>query len=314
MADTDTIRPSRVHIIANPVSGFGRSRRLAEELSGLLAARGLRPVVDLTGRPGDALRSCRGYAREADVIVSVGGDGTLNEVANGLLGADIPVAVLPMGTANVLAKEFGIRRDVRRIADDIACGRTTRIDAGLCGKRLFLCVAGVGFDAAVARAYAGARRGTGRYVDYAIPMLQALADYRFPELDVSAESGAGLEGATWTLVTNTRSFGGPLWFCDRADPADGRLDLLAIRRRGFVNVARYMALALLHRFCDAPDVTHRSGKRFEVRPRRGDVPFQVDGDFAGFCTPDDPAVFEVVPQAFRLILPGTTPGKADAKR
>ncbi|MHC4598829.1 MAG: diacylglycerol/lipid kinase family protein [Planctomycetota bacterium] len=294
---------ARVRILANPVSGLGRAEGLAEETARILQARGAQAEVFFTRQFGDAQREALRSVEEWDVVVAVGGDGTVNEVANGITGTGMPLGLVPTGTANLLAKEFGITPVPERVAETILAGRTLDLDAGRWRDRLFLGVLGVGFDAAVASAYAGRRRGTGSYRAYVTPLLHALARAPFPTLRITTEDGSTFFSRGWVLVTNTRSYGGPFEFCHDADPGDGALDAVLIRRGGASGILRYMALSVLRRFPQAADTRRLRGRCFTIQPEDGEVPLQLDGDVAGTCSVDEAARIEVVPAAVRLLVP-----------
>ncbi len=128
---------------------------------------GLRADPDETTRPGDAEKTANLLqAADFDVVVAAGGDGTINEVANGLIkatGAVPPLAIIPLGTANVLAEEIGLRGQPAAIAKAIACGDRITVHLGLANGRHFIMMAGVGFDAhVVANVDLALKRRTGK--------------------------------------------------------------------------------------------------------------------------------------------------------
>ena len=134
----------KVRIVANPISGGGRGKSMAEALQRHLADSIGEVELALTERAGDA--SILAGRPGADCIVAVGGDGTINEIANGMQDTDATLAILPMGTANVVARELGIPRDTKAVAKIIARHRIRSMDLGLAGSRRFLLGAGAGFD------------------------------------------------------------------------------------------------------------------------------------------------------------------------
>jgi YegS/Rv2252/BmrU family lipid kinase len=303
-----------IRIIANPISGNGRGAEIAKALEKHLLDGGGDPSLFFTESAGDARREAQRSADAAAVVVSVGGDGTVNEVANGLLGSATRLALYPTGTANVLAKEFGIRGDLAGVAQSVFSGKTVPLDVGRFQDRVFLCMAGVGFDAAVASRYAERRKGTGSFANYAIPLFQVFGRFRAPALEIEVDGKRLRHGAAWALVTNTRSYGGPLGFCESADPTDGILDLTLIRHGGRSRILRYLLLSLMRRFDDPPDTLHVTGRRFTVRPRHGPVGVQLDGDFAGHVLPDRPGEFEVVPAGIHLTIPGDPAASQTGRR
>jgi len=150
----------RILIIGNPVAGRGRAARRITALELHLCRAGHEVEVFLTETGGDARRRASQVRDGIDRIVVVGGDGTLNEVLNGLPDpAKTPLLLLPMGTANVLARELGLPRQPEQAAGLIDRGVVRRLDMGSLGNRRFLALASAGFDAMVTQDLCTRRRG-----------------------------------------------------------------------------------------------------------------------------------------------------------
>src|SRR5207245_2594326 len=169
----------------------GRSRAARRRLARVVAAlerRGCAAIVRRAGPEiGDAERLTREAEGNIDIIVAAGGDGTLNAVANGIAGAPRPVALLPLGTANVLAHEISLPRDPERLAALIAEGPVRAIRLGRVGDRVFLTTASSGFDAeTVAAVDPRLKRRLGR-VAFAWAILVCLCRYRGGELSVRVD-------------------------------------------------------------------------------------------------------------------------------
>ena len=297
----------RVRIIANPVSGMGRAARLLPQLVEALRAGGAETSVDVTARAGDAREAAKG-AGAADAVVAVGGDGTVNEVLNGLpleAGARAPaLGVLPTGTANVLAKELRLTRRPEEVARAVLAGRTLPWDVGVreeTGQR-FLLMAGAGFDAAVVHDFHANRRGTIHMAQYLAWGLRFVAVYRPPRLRVEID-GAPVEGPVgFVLVFNGAEYGGPLRFSAGARPDDGLFQVLLFRRAQPRDTVRLFAhgflAAVLDRSLSLPGAEFRPARRVRISADEP-VPLQLDGDPAGFL----PATFSIRPAAVRLIAP-----------
>jgi diacylglycerol kinase (ATP) len=141
----------RVLILFNPAAGL--SNNLSQNLKSaaeLWQNHGWRVELRATTAPGDATVQAQLAAAEGyDVVAGAGGDGTVNEVMNGLVGTRTALAVLPIGTVNIWARELGLPIDVQRSAAAFLQAQLEQIDVGRAGKRYFLLMAGIGFDAAV---------------------------------------------------------------------------------------------------------------------------------------------------------------------
>ena len=217
----------KVLIVVNPIAGGGAAARGAEQLVRLLGGRGHAVESFSTRHPAEAGERVRKRESEGDLdrIVVAGGDGTVNDILNGLEDPSrIPLAHLAYGTANMLARELRIPREPSALAALVERGTCRRLDLGRAGSRRFLLVASSGFDAMVTRAISRTRRGTLGYPGYARPILHALRRYRAPQLCVSVDGAEPLPGAL-AIVSNIRNYGGIFSVANRARPDSGVLDV-----------------------------------------------------------------------------------------
>jgi YegS/Rv2252/BmrU family lipid kinase len=222
-------------------------------------------------------RESQGYL---DCIVVAGGDGTVNDVVNGLENPSrTPLAHLAYGTANMLARELRIPRDPEALASLVERGASRRIDLGRAGSRRFLLVASSGFDAMVTRAISRTRRGTLGYPGYARPILGALRSYRAPRLRVQVDGAEPLVGAL-AIVSNIRNYGGIFSVADRACPDSGVLDVCVFSGERALDLARYAFAAARRRVSKLPDVAYRTGRCIVIEAR-DPTAVQIDGDYRG---------------------------------
>lgn len=265
----------QVLVIHNPTAGRRRAEKVAA-LAAMLQEAGVRVRIEATGAAGDAERFARRAATgegRPDLVVAAGGDGTVNEVANGLLGSDLPLAILPLGTVNVLARELGLGPSVQEAARAILAGRVAPVWPGLANGRAFLLMAGIGFDAAVVAAVSPAlKRRIGRlaYLAAAIRLWwRWQPGYRILEVEGTSHRAAS------AIVARCRLYAGSY-----VSAADARLDepqlhLVLFEKDGRLAALGY-ALALatgqLHRW---PGVRHVRATRSRIATTHA---FQVDGD------------------------------------
>ncbi len=285
----------RALLIVNPIAGRGAGeRRLGELRSGLQGA-GLDVEVRVTSRPGHA-RELAVEAEAHDLVVIAGGDGTLNEVLNGL-EADRPVALFPLGTGNVVAKEFGLPRRVGRFCEMAARGREQVVDLGAANGRRFVSMVGAGLDADVVAELAAGRSGVIHMARYAKPLLRHLAKRRVPRIAVSVDGADAVEAHGFALVSNVHSYGGPFEITPQAVPCDGLLDVCVMPRRGLLRDARAL-LAFILRCQRFSGARYLRGRAVHLTSRE-QVRYQVDGDPAGWL----PATVELLERKLRLIIP-----------
>jgi diacylglycerol kinase family enzyme len=223
----------------------------------------------------------------------------LNEVANGLNGRRVPVAVLASGTANLVAMEFGLTRDPIRLARAMVRGTVRTLDLARWGESRFLVVAGAGFDAAVTTDVAQRRRGPITKLTWVPSIARALRRYRFPRLRVRVDGREVTPAGTGVVVANMASYGGPFSVAPQADPTDGLLDVCVTTPDTPFTFTMLMAAGAAGFFRNMPGVLYRRGRQVTVESAVP-VPLQVDGEAAGAT----PASFAIEDAAFELILSG----------
>jgi YegS/Rv2252/BmrU family lipid kinase len=288
--------PERVRIVVNPVSGRGRGLQAGDLLAQAFARRGVavelcrtRPRSDAPGPPAGAV----------DLVVAVGGDGTLGEVLAGLADARTPVGLFPCGTANVLARVLRLPARVPEALEAFLHAGLRRLDVARVGTRLSHLVTGVGMDARAVHAVERRRRGPIRKWDYVAAGLSALRRSRPVPLRVEIDGEERAESAGLVWVSNAPRYADLLRLSPEARIDDGRWEvyLFPTGRR------REVLAGFLRGF-----VAHLPGGAVRMRTARSvrieapePVPCQVDGDLAGTT----PVALEVLPERFRLVVPGS---------
>jgi len=288
----------RVLVIVNPAAGRGRrSRRRLDGVVAALQQRGCAVVIRRTSAAsGDAERLAREAEPDFEVVVAAGGDGTLNEVANGLAGSDRALAVLPLGTANVLAREIGLPRDPELLAELIAAGPARPIWPGRVGSRLFLTTASSGFDAeTVAAVNPRLKRHFGRLA-FAWAIVVCLVRYRPCELSVRI--GDVDHRAVTVIASKGRLYAGPYVIAPRASLAEPMLEFVLFQRSGRLAVLRYLGALLLGRLPRRRDVTILRARNAFVAAA-APLPVQADGEIVARL----PVWISVAEQPLLLIQP-----------
>ncbi len=238
-------------------------------------------IARTTG-PGHATELARAAVAQGEtLVVAAGGDGTIAEVAQGLLGSAAALGVVPLGTANVLAHERGLPFKPRQIARMLIGNRRGWLWPGLArttgGERLFVQMCGVGFDASVvARLPAGLKRVLGRAA-YVVQALRTLVGYRYPRLRLQID-GVAHEAAS-AVIGKGRFYAGPYTLLPGARPGVAGFQVALFRDGSAWAVLLYGALLPLHLLWRAPGVTVLKATAIEVLGGGADV--QADGDAAG---------------------------------
>ena len=272
----------KVLVIANPAAGSGRRRERSARLVRALEARGHAVEFYATRTRGDAGRHVAEREGSVDRIVAAGGDGTLNEIVNGLVDpAATPIAPLALGTANMLAGALGVPRDPEALAAVVEGDTVRRIDLGRVGATRFIGVVGVGFDAVVTEEVRAVRRGSLGYAGYALPILRALRRYRVPRLALRLDGGEPIEGG-FAIVGNLPNYGGLFRVTPDARTDSGHLDLCLFRNATIRGLVDIVWPAWRGTLATRDDVLVTTASRIAI-DAAGDAPasVQLDGDAWG---------------------------------
>jgi diacylglycerol kinase (ATP) len=289
-------------VIFNPAARSAKASRLRHQLQTLTANAELR----LTVGPGDARVMAAGAAGEGfDTVVAAGGDGTINEVVNGLAGTGVTLGLLPLGTMNVFAAEMNIPSNrLKRGWEIIESGHVREIDLARANSHCFVQLAGVGFDAqAVAGVDWQAKKNFGP-LSYVISAAK-VASRKPPRLTIEAEDGSVREGS-FALIGNGRFYGAPVAVFKQAVIDDGLLDVVVCKNLSVLDIIRYIQNVVFGTHLGLPDVDYFQTRRVTVRAAHGeDVPFEADGELVGFA----PVTFEVVQRGLKVLTPALAPAK-----
>lgn len=275
-------------VIVNPTAGGGAGVLMPEEARTRLTGRSL--DIRVTDGPGHATELAREAARHGvSAIVAIGGDGTVHEVANGLLEAlevepALPavMGIVPVGTGNDFVKMLPGTVRMRDAFDTILAGDAWRVDAGLAtwdgGREFFVNAAGTGIDVEVVRAM-GRHRGTRSAFDYVLALLRALRRYRPIPVVIRAD-GYRLEGRIMiTAVGNGRSVGGTFRICPDAAVDDGLFDVVTVRELPILTSVRTAARIVRGTHVGARGVDGVRAAEVELTvPEGTDLFFQLDGE------------------------------------
>jgi lipid kinase YegS len=246
-----------------------------------LRARGHRVRVRMTFEAGDARRFARGAALGGcDVVVAAGGDGTLNQVVNGLAaaGTRTALAVLPLGTANDFARTLKLPDDLAGALRLSAEGGTEEVDVARVNRRCFINVSTGGFGAAATQeASRSVKRRLG-VLAYVLNGARTLMDFEAGSAVFRADGRVVHSGRfIFFAVGNARWTGGGTRVTPHADPGDGRLDIVVVRGGSRVQLLKLLPALWAGSHLDSPDVTYLRANTFEVEAGTR-IPVNADGE------------------------------------
>jgi diacylglycerol kinase (ATP) len=295
-------------LIFNPTAGRARGVRSGalERARKVLARQGIESELAPTDGPGSAPGLARQAVREQrQMVIVCGGDGTLNEVVNGLAGSSVPLALLPAGTANVFAKELGLPWNIERAASMIGASRFRRVSLGHVKAaegekdgRYFLSLAGAGPDGAIVRAVNPSLKERTGTVAFWIEGFRQLTSYKFPRFRVKFENET-IEG-TLIIAGRTKHYGGPVQITTRADLYGNDFELMLCTTNSRWKYLSYMPLLLSGRLRHVRDIRFVRATEMSCEPVDAEpIWVQVDGEAAGRL----PAEFRIVRDALTLAVP-----------
>jgi diacylglycerol kinase (ATP) len=295
-------------LIVNPAAGGGRRMRQLDEARRILRDGGIETELQNTTAPGEATALGRRAVDESRQLVIVcGGDGTMNEVVNGLACSQMPLALLPAGTANVLGKELSLPRNLPRAAERILHAPYRRIALGLATPekssgepRYFLSVAGAGADGALVHAvHPEFKRQAGIFA-YWQEGLRQLTRYDFPLFRTSMAGNAMNIDASLVIVGRTKHYGGPFKITTEADLLQPQFELAFVTTRSAWRYLAYMPLIWAGKLRSARYVRFFKTNSLQCASNSASqVQVQVDGEPAGRL----PVEFRIVPDALTLAIP-----------
>ena len=301
-----SLRFSRAALIYNPAA-----RRLqwrpAHKLQAVVEhIRSIGTVVEAhpTAGSGHATSLARSaLQRGCDLIIACGGDGTINEVVRGMEGSQVPLMVIPAGTANVLAQEIGLPLDWVDAAGLLETGRIRRIALGRVGSRPFVLMAGIGVDASVVSA---ANRGLKKLLGqgaFWIAALQQLLRYSFAPFEVQAAGET--RQATFAVIARAKNYGGGFQIGSQADLFSEEFQVCLFQSRDRWRYPWYFWNVVRRRHHRLPDVLQFRARSVVVKgsPQIG---VQVDGELIG-CLPQS---VTLQPDALSLLIP--EPGEGES--
>jgi YegS/Rv2252/BmrU family lipid kinase len=296
--------PIRALIVFNPIAGQANSfEQDIHAARDVWREHGWQVDLQPTTGPGDGTRIAREAAAQGyHVVAAAGGDGTVNEVVNGLAGTETVLAALPVGTVNVWVRELGLPLQPRAAAEALLSAQVRTIDLGRAGDRYFLLMCGVGFDAAVtAEVRADEKRRFGIFA-YLMRAFNLAGRFRGIPARIILDGKAVRGRVLMVVLGNSQLYGGVVKITARASLDDGLLDVCIIKGNSLWSAPFRTLSVLTQRYNLDPKIEYHRAREIKISARQP-MPVQVDGDHIG----QTPMTFTAVPGALRALLPASLP-------
>jgi diacylglycerol kinase (ATP) len=288
-----------LQFIVNPSAGHGQYRQIIHDIEKVLSGSQVCYDIAIPTFKGEAVLMAKEASINHDVVVAVGGDGTVNEVINGLVDTDATLGIIPAGTGNGFAREFGIPLHPKEACKVLLEGHTRQIDIGQADGRYFSGFAGMGFDALIAK-FTGEMFGPlrGMWIYFFGGML-VFNRYKPQTISIEIDSETMEIRPLIVAVANTKRYGGRAFIAPNAVPDDGMFDVCVIRYMGPWKLFWNLSKLFSGDHIKLPYVTiYRSEKVliYSSEP----FPVHLDGEAIDSCCKIQ---FDIIPNAIKLIVP-----------
>lgn len=290
-----------ISYIVNPKSGASSSKLTCRRFEKYLVERKFDVRVNLTCSLEHACELATDAAVDyhCAMVVVVGGDGTVREVAHGLEGSNKPLLIIPLGTENLLANELGYDEKLQTIIKAFEAGYIKPLDLGSANGRCFTSIAGFGFDGEVVERVSGRRSGHIDHFNYFWPIWRTFWEYKFQPMKVEVDGEEIFDGRGLVFVGNISRYALGLQILRKADYGDGLLDVCIYKCTSQIRLVKQSLLTIVKHHADFKDVIYQQGKSIRISSDIGDIRTEIDGDPG----PSLPVQIEVIPRAVNCIVP-----------
>lgn len=286
--------------IVNKYAGTGYQPQLEGRILDACEAHNIECTIEFTQGPGHATILARDHAGKFDGIIAVGGDGTVNETARGLVHSATPMGIIPKGSGNGFARHLGIHMDIRLALEDILTGTVCAVDTFTLNGRLSLNVSGLGFDGHIANLFgAGTKRG---FWGYAKLIVREFFRYREITCEVVADARTFQTTGFMIALANSAQYGNNAWVAPRASVRDGLLHLVSVRRVSLLRGIPFAYRMFTRKLKDSSVYSDRSFARATLHCP-APVAYHVDGEPCGHAQDFD---LVIQPASLPMIVPTAT--------
>jgi len=287
--------------IVNPVAGKGKSLQFISEIKNLFAKSDTSHIIEITKYPGHATEIARKHVSEGKCrLYSVGGDGTLNEIVNGMVGSDSSLAIIPCGSGNDFIKSITDNLNIKNILEKSVHGGEKLIDLAKVGSQYFLNISSIGFDAEVLLNVNKIKKLpfiTGRMA-YILGVITTIFKYSHNFLKISIDEQHMEAKSLLIAVANGRYYGGGMLAAPEAQIDDGLFDICLIRNMSKVKILKFFPKFIKGQHGKIAGVSFYRGKRVEI-VCDGEVAMNIDGEVAKTSR----TVFEIIQNGIKIVIP-----------
>lgn len=267
------------YFIVNPVAGLGKKLSFISEINDFCQKKNLEYKVVITHKPKEAIDLAREASNKYEVIVAVGGDGTVNEVVNGIVNTEAKLGIIPIGSGNDFAKQMGLTYHLKKDLEILIQGNTQSVDLGLVNKKhYFINGLGVGFDGEVAYRVRGFLKYARGFFGYLLSVFRTLATYKFYKVKFYVDGEKVKDEKILLIATcNGTTYGGGFKVAPSAKVDDGLFTICFVGKMSKFYAVRKIPKILQGTHVSLPEVSIYTGKNVKIKAEK-DLFSQLDGE------------------------------------
>ena len=290
-----------IEYIVNPKSGATSSKLIWRRFEQYLVKKGYEVRGNFTQSLSHACELATDAAGDCDcaMVIAIGGDGTIREVAHGLEGSSKPLLIMPGGTENLLANELGFDEKLQTIIRAFEANHVRPLDLGNANGKCFTSIAGFGYDGEVVKKVSEQRDGHIDHYDYFWPIWRSFWSYKFDPMRVVVDGEEVYDGPCLVFVGNISRYAIGLQILHYANYSDGLLDVCIYKCASQAHLVKHSLLTVFKLHAIGRDVIYKQGKKISITSDVDNIKTEIDGDPG----PPLPVEINVIPQAVNCIVP-----------
>lgn len=292
---------NNIVFIINPIAGKGKGKIVEGKIQHFFTQKKINFKTYLTNNVGHATVLTKEIiSKHPSIIVACGGDGTINEVAQALIGTSIPLGIIPIGSGNGLAANLQIPKEINKAFEVIHQAKSNKIDAGKINDKYFFSNIGFGIDADVINNYSKAK--TRNFIGYVSASLKSILNYQPKKFKIELQNNEILEDDFYFLLcSNSNEAGYGISFTPNAKLNDGKLDFLAVKKLNFIKQVLFSAHVLGKRIEKMNEAKVLQVKSIKFITKESETIAQIDGE--SVIIHKNSIDVSVIPNALHVIVP-----------
>lgn len=292
---------NKIFFIINPIAGKGKGKIVESQIQQFFASKNVDFKTFLTDKVGHATELTKEIINQnPTIIVACGGDGTINEVAQALIGTDVALGIIPIGSGNGLAANLHIPKSIEKAFDVIIKAKQKKIDAGTINETYFFSNMGLGIDAEVIHQYS--QKKTRSFIGYISASTKSLFNYRPKSFKIELQNDEILEDDFYFLLcSNSNEAGYGISFTPKAQLNDGKLDLIAVKKINFIQQILFSFFVLNKNLEKMKAAKVRQIKSIKFESNQENIVAQIDGE--AVIIKNKIIAVTVLPNALNVIIP-----------